>query len=89
MLPVQIFDRFVERSPAVVMVRASLERSLRPERLDQIFEDFAQRQYTRQLLFSELVALMTAVTTRHFLKSCLCRGVDGGQFWSEGVQSWA
>jgi hypothetical protein len=64
MLPVQILDRFVDRCPAVVMVRATLERLLRPERLDQIFEDSARRQYTKQLLFSELVALMTAVATR-------------------------
>jgi hypothetical protein len=64
MLPTQILDRFVERCPAGVMVRAALERLLRPERLDQIFEDASQRQYTRQLLFSQLVAVMTAVATR-------------------------
>jgi Transposase DDE domain len=64
MLPTQILDRFVERCPAVVMVRATLERLLRPERLDQIFEDAAQRQYTKQLLFSQIVALMTAIATR-------------------------
>ena len=64
MLPTQILDRFIERCPAVVMVRATLERLLRPERLDQIFEDTAQRQYTKQLLFSQLVALMAAVATR-------------------------
>lgn len=64
MVPAQIIDRFVERCPAVVMVRATLERLLRPERLDQIFEDASQRQYTKQLLFSQLVALMTAVATR-------------------------
>jgi hypothetical protein len=64
MLPTQILDRFVERCPAVVMVRASLERLLRPERLDQIFVDAARRQYTKQLLFSQLVALMAAVATR-------------------------
>ena len=46
MLPTQILDRFVERCPAGVMVRAALERLLRPERLDQIFEDASQRQYT-------------------------------------------
>jgi IS4 transposase len=46
------------------MVRASLERLLRPERLDQIFVDAARRQYTKQLLFSQLVALMAAVATR-------------------------
>src|ERR1700722_18385936 len=64
MLPTQILDRFIERCPAVVMVRAPLERLLRAERLDQIFEDSAQRQYTKQLLFSQLVALMAAVATR-------------------------
>lgn len=64
MLPAQILDRFIEHCPAVVMVRATLERLLRPERLDQIFEDAARRQYTKQLLFSQLVALMAAVATR-------------------------
>jgi hypothetical protein len=64
MLPTQILDRFVQRCPAVVMVRANLERLLRPERLDQIFVASAQRQYTKQLLFSQLVALMAAVATR-------------------------
>jgi IS4 transposase len=64
MLSAQILDRFVERCPAVVLVRSVLERLLRPERLDQIFEDAAQRQYTKQLLFSQLVALMAAVATR-------------------------
>jgi IS4 transposase len=46
------------------MVRATLERLLRPERLDQIFEDAKQRQYTKQLLFSQVVAVMAAVATR-------------------------
>ena len=61
MVPAQILDQFVERCPAVVMVRATLERLLRPERLDQIFEDASRRQYTKELLFSQLVAVMTAV----------------------------
>jgi len=64
MLPTAILDRFVERCPAVVMVRATLERLLRPERLDQIFEDVRQRQYSKQLLFSQVVAVMAAVATR-------------------------
>jgi IS4 transposase len=64
MLPTAILDRFVERCPAVVMVRATLERLLRPERLDQILEDAKQRQYSRRLLFSQLVAVMAAVATR-------------------------
>jgi IS4 transposase len=64
MLPTAILDRFVERCPAVVMVRATLEKLLRPDRLDQIFEDARQRQYTKQLLFSQVVAVMASVVTR-------------------------
>lgn len=64
MLPTQILDRFIDRCPAVVIVRATLERLLRPERLDQIFEDARDRQYTKQLLFSQVVAIMAAVATR-------------------------
>jgi len=64
MLLTEILDRFVERCPAVVMVRATLERLLRPERVDQIFETARQRQYCKQLLFSQVVAVMVAVATR-------------------------
>jgi IS4 transposase len=64
MLPTAILDRFVERCPAVVMVRATLEKLLRPNRLDQIFEGAKQRQYTKQILFSQIVAVMASVVTR-------------------------
>ena len=64
MLPKNVFDRFVQRCPAAVMVRATLENLLRPERLNQIFEDTAHRQYLKTLMFSDLVALMSAVATR-------------------------
>jgi Transposase DDE domain len=64
MLPTTVLNRFVERCPAAVMVRATLEQLLRPERLDQIFEENRQRQYVKQLLFSQIVAVMVAVATR-------------------------
>jgi IS4 transposase len=64
MLPTAILDRFVEGCPAAVMIRATLERLLLPERLDQIFEAARQRQYVKQLLFSQVVAVMVAVATR-------------------------
>ncbi len=64
MLPTAILDRFVERCPAVVMVRATLEKLLRPNRLDPIFADAKQRQYTKRLLFSQVVAVMASVVTR-------------------------
>ena len=43
MLPKSVLDRFVEKCPAAVMIRATLENLLRPERLDQIFADDAER----------------------------------------------
>jgi IS4 transposase len=64
MLPASILDRFIERCPAAVMVRASLERLLLPARLDQIFEAARQRQYVKQLLFSQVITVMLTVATR-------------------------
>lgn len=34
-----------------------------PEKLDQVFEKTAQQQYTRELLFSEIVEIMMPVVT--------------------------
>jgi hypothetical protein len=64
MLPSGVLDKFVERCPAAVMVRATVERLLRPERLDEIFEAHRSRQYEREIVCSELVALMVGVATR-------------------------
>ena len=55
------FERFVEKSPISVMVRASLERVLGADRLDLWFERTAQKQYTRDLLFSSVYDLMNQV----------------------------
>lgn len=46
------------------MVRATLENLLRPDRLDQIFEQSREQQYSRELLFSQVVAVMAAVVMR-------------------------
>src|SRR4051812_18564690 len=64
MLPAAILDRFVERCPAVVMVRATLEKPPRPDRPDRIFEGSRRRRYTKRLLFSQVVAVMASVVTR-------------------------
>ena len=56
-----VFDRFVEKSPISVMVRASLERVLGADRLDFWFERTAQNQYTRDLLFSSVYDMMNQV----------------------------
>src|SRR5207244_7873301 len=46
------------------MLRGTLEYALRPELLDQLFSDTAQRQYTHKLLFSTLVDLTSLVVCR-------------------------
>ena len=47
-----IFERFAEQSPVTVMARAALEHALSPGAIDALFEQAAERQYTRTLLFS-------------------------------------
>jgi hypothetical protein len=46
------------------MTRLTLESLFRPDRLDTLFRDTAQRQYQKELLFSELVELMLSVVLR-------------------------
>ena len=59
-----IFERFAEQSPVSVMARAALEHALDPLAIDALFEDFAERQYTRKLLFSQVVDLMGTVVCK-------------------------
>jgi hypothetical protein len=56
-----LFKPFIEGSPLSVMMRGLVERLLNPEQMDQWFEQFAQEQYTRELLFSTVVSLMLEV----------------------------
>ncbi len=77
MLPKSVLDRFVQSCPAAVMVRATLENLLRPERLNRIFADAAHRQYLKKLVFSDVVAVMSAVATRTH-QSVHCRVVGDG-----------
>src|SRR5688572_11333062 len=61
MLLETIFAPFVKERPICVMARAVLERLLDAPRLDELFAHTAQQQYTRHLLFSSLVQLMSEV----------------------------
>jgi IS4 transposase len=56
-----IFERFAAQSPVTVMARAALEHALDPGAIDALFEVVAERQYTRTLLFSTVVDLMSTV----------------------------
>lgn len=59
-----VLERFVDESPVTVMARATLENVFVPEELDKLFEDSVERGYTRELLFSDVVELMSLVVCR-------------------------
>ena len=61
MLLSEIFRPFVQEKPLCVMARGVLERMLDASCLDALFQRTAQRQYTRELLFSTAVELMSQV----------------------------
>ena len=61
MLHHQVFERFVEESPVSVMVRGLLETILCPQKLDELFEKNTKTQYTKELLFSTVVEMMSTV----------------------------
>jgi IS4 transposase len=61
MLLNSVFGRFVKESPVAVMVRCLLEHVLTPASVDALFEQHAESQYTRDLLFSQIVDLMGQV----------------------------
>ena len=60
----QVFRQFVGATPAAVMVQAILEKVLADDKINDIFQRHASRQYTRQLLFSAIVSLMALVVLR-------------------------
>jgi hypothetical protein len=60
----KVFDSFVNGSPVTVMLRAVLEHALPAKEIDRLFADTAERQYTRELLFSSVVDLMGEVVCR-------------------------
>jgi hypothetical protein len=57
----KVFEPFIKETPICVMARATLQRILDPQQLDQLFARTAERQYTHELLFSSLVDLMSRV----------------------------
>jgi IS4 transposase len=56
-----IFAPFVKERPICVMARAVLERLLDAPRIDDLLARTAERQYTRELMFSSLVQVMSEV----------------------------
>src|SRR5262245_5437978 len=60
----KVFERFVRGSPVSVMARAALEHAMVHEALDALFVEHAESQYTRELLFSSVVDLMSVVVCK-------------------------
>jgi IS4 transposase len=56
-----VMERFIEHSPVTVMARLSLGRALDSQWINELFEQHSERQYTRELLFSTTVDLMSMV----------------------------
>jgi len=57
----EIFKPYMEQSPVSVMVRGSMERLLSRAWIEEVFEESAQDQYTRELLFSSVFGLTCQV----------------------------
>ncbi len=60
-----VFDAFARKSPVTVMARGMMERVFNPEQLNEWFEETAEVQYTRQLLFSSVFDIMSQVACGH------------------------
>ena len=56
-----VLGRFIEQSPITVMAQLGLQHALEASWVDELFERHRQRQYTRELLFSTTVDLMSLV----------------------------
>jgi IS4 transposase len=56
-----VVERCAQHSPITVMARLALQRALEPAWIDALFEQERGEQYTRELLFSTTVDLMSVV----------------------------
>jgi hypothetical protein len=64
MLLGSIFERFAAKSPLSVMARGLLETALNSDQLNTLFQQHADEQYTRKLLFSSVVDLLSLVVCK-------------------------
>jgi IS4 transposase len=71
-----VFERFVQKSPVSVMVEGVVRNALPAPVLDDLFERTADRQYTRELLFSSMVDLMGQVVCR--VRKSVCAAYQAG-----------
>lgn len=57
----EVYERFAEKTPVSVMVRATIENVLAADRLDELFEEHAEQQRPGELLFSTVLDIMGLV----------------------------
>ena len=62
----EMVDRLGEKCPFSVMLRATLENVLSPERVNTIFENNAERQSNQTLMFSTVADIMGLVACRMY-----------------------
>lgn len=60
----EIIQKFADKTPVTLMVQALLENLLNPIKIDEWFESVRESQYTRNILFSSIVAIMLSVVCR-------------------------
>jgi IS4 transposase len=56
-----MLKRFSEQAPVAVMARLGMQRAIGADWVNQVFEEHSETQYTRELLFSTVVELMSLV----------------------------
>ena len=61
MIANEVLERFAQHSPMTVMARLGLQRALEARWIDELFERESRSQYTRELLFSTTVEVMSLV----------------------------
>jgi IS4 transposase len=57
----EVLERFSQQTPLTVMAQLGMQRALDAQWIDELFEQESQSQYTRELLFSTTVELMSLV----------------------------
>ena len=60
----KVFERFVSKTPISVAARVAMEYAMAPDALNSLFDEHADQQYTRELLFSSVVDLMGMVVAK-------------------------
>lgn len=56
-----IFNKFSDKAPISIIFRATLERTINPDFINNLYDRVSQKQYTRKLIFSTIFELMNVV----------------------------